>query len=51
MIERFRKYLTSKAAFTDDELEQIEAGAVVKSSSAENIYCGKVTYAGTWPLS
>ena len=30
MSEPFRKYLTSKAAFTDEELEQMEAGAVVK---------------------
>jgi CRP-like cAMP-binding protein len=30
MIEPFRNYLISKAAFTDDELELMEAGAVVK---------------------
>jgi CRP-like cAMP-binding protein len=30
MVTPFRKYLTSKAAFTNDELEQMEAGAVVK---------------------
>lgn len=30
MVEPFRKYLTSKAAFTDDELAQMEAVAVVK---------------------
>jgi CRP-like cAMP-binding protein len=30
MVEPFRNYLTSKAAFTDDELKQMEAVAVVK---------------------
>lgn len=30
MVEPFRNYLTSKAAFTDAELEQLEAAAVIK---------------------
>ena len=30
MVEPFRNYLLSKAAFTDDELQQLEAGAVAK---------------------
>jgi CRP-like cAMP-binding protein len=30
MVETFRDYLTSKAAFTDAELEQLEAAAIVK---------------------
>ncbi|MFD1875659.1 Crp/Fnr family transcriptional regulator [Hymenobacter bucti] len=30
MVETFRNYLTSKAAFTDAELEQLEAGALVR---------------------
>ncbi|UOQ69342.1 Crp/Fnr family transcriptional regulator [Hymenobacter volaticus] len=30
MVETFRHYLTSKAAFTDAELEQLEAAAIVK---------------------
>ena len=30
MVETFRNYLTSKAAFTDAELEQLEALAIVK---------------------
>lgn len=30
MVETFRNYLTSKAAFTDAELEQLEATAVVQ---------------------